>query len=202
VSNLANRMTVSRFTIWMPIFVISSLLAMGLQIKWLWVVSIISFSVAAILDFLDGRVARSSNGRITVFGQQMDPVADKIVITMGLLVANMAGVLPFWITMISVYRDHVMNGIRAVVLSQKGEVISASRWGKYKTFLQFVGLIILFVVAAKTNFLPNYILWLIGQGIMYITVGLTIWSLKNYYKNNKETITDSFEGKPVSKKLD
>jgi len=195
-------MTVSRFTIWMPIFVISSLLAMGLQIKWLWVVSIISFSVAAILDFLDGRVARSSNGRITVFGQQMDPVADKIVITMGLLVANMAGVLPFWITMISVYRDHVMNGIRAVVLSQKGEVISASRWGKYKTFLQFVGLIILFVVAAKTNFLPNYILWLIGQGIMYITVGLTIWSLKNYYKNNKETITDSFEGKPVSKKLD
>ena len=175
---------------------------MGLQIKWLWVVSIISFSVAAILDFLDGRVARSSNGRITVFGQQMDPVADKIVITMGLLVANMAGVLPFWITMISVYRDHVMNGIRAVVLSQKGEVISASRWGKYKTFLQFVGLIILFVVAAKTNFLPNYILWLIGQGIMYITVGLTIWSLKNYYKNNKETITDSFEGKPVSKKLD
>lgn len=202
MSNLANRMTVSRFTIWMPIFVISSLLAMGLQIKWLWVVSIISFSVAAILDFLDGRVARSSNGRITVFGQQMDPVADKIVITMGLLVANMAGVLPFWITMISVYRDHVMNGIRAVVLSQKGEVISASRWGKYKTFLQFVGLIILFVVAAKTNFLPNYILWLIGQGIMYITVGLTIWSLKNYYKNNKETITDSFEGKPVSKKLD
>ena len=200
MKNLANRMTVSRFTIWTPIFVISSLLAIWLDIQWLWVVSITAFSVAAILDFLDGRVARSPNGRITVFGQQMDPVADKIVITMGLLVANMAGVLPFWITMVSVYRDHVMGGIRSVVLSQKGEVISASRWGKYKTFSQFVGLIILFASAAKTSFLPNYILWLIGQGIMYLTVVLTIWSLKNYYKNNKETIADSFEGKPILKK--
>lgn len=198
MNNLANRMTVSRFTIWTPIFIMSSLLAIKFDIKWLWFISIIAFLVAAVLDFLDGRVARSSVGRITIFGQQMDPMADKIVVTMGLLVANMAGVLPFWVTIIIIYRDNVMNGIRSIVLSQKGEVVSASKWGKYKTFIQFSGLIILFIAVI----FPNYILLLIGKWIMYFSVFLTILSLKNYYDDNEETIKDSYKGKPVSKKSD
>jgi CDP-diacylglycerol---glycerol-3-phosphate 3-phosphatidyltransferase len=98
------------------------------------------FCVAAATDFFDGRLARQW-GVSSPLGSFVDTTADKLLVS-GVLIALVADdrVSP-WIAAIIVGRELVMLGLRAAVAAQ-GTVVEASSWGKLKTTVQFVALLL------------------------------------------------------------
>src|SRR5690606_3821914 len=76
---LANQLTLLRIIL-IPLFVV----VFYLPFKWAHFASAMIFSVAAITDWLDGYVARKYN-QSTPFGAFLDPVADKLMVAIALL---------------------------------------------------------------------------------------------------------------------
>jgi CDP-diacylglycerol--glycerol-3-phosphate 3-phosphatidyltransferase len=96
--------------------------------------------LAGITDLLDGYIARKWN-QVTDFGALMDPLADKIFVAATMLVVVEYRLMPAWIAVVVISREFLVTGLRMLAV-KKGEVISADRWGKLKTFLQMVMLLV------------------------------------------------------------
>lgn len=108
-------------------------------------IAVIIFAVAAITDFIDGKLARKT-GQVTDLGKFLDPIADKLLIVGALvLVITDAMVIANWavwagiIAIIILAREFMVTGLRQVAAS-KNIIISADNWGKYKAFIQDLAL--------------------------------------------------------------
>jgi len=95
------------------------------------------FIAAAVTDFLDGSIARR-RGITSPFGAVADPIADKALITVALVGLSLLGDLPWWITVVILFRELAITVLRFSVL--RHGVIPASRGGKLKTVMQIVGI--------------------------------------------------------------
>lgn len=100
------------------------------------VIAYILAILAGITDILDGYIARKYN-QITDFGALMDPLADKVFVTAAMLMMVQFDYMPAWIAVVVITREFLVTGLRMLAI-QKGEVISADRWGKLKTALQML----------------------------------------------------------------
>jgi cardiolipin synthase len=107
------------------------------------------FLAAAATDLLDGFLARRL-GQKTVLGSYLDPLADKLLMTVCYISLASAGLLPAWLAVLTVSKDLFVS-LGVGVLYFAGPHVSAvpSRWGKQTTFLQMatVGLSLLSPVA-------------------------------------------------------
>lgn len=153
-----------------------------------WVAAIF-FTIIAATDGVDGYLARSRN-EVTTLGKFLDPLADKILVCAALLCLIDLGALPSWIAMIIIAREFIISGLR-MVASAEGVVIAASWYGKWKTFITIIA-IILFIVkdstaVATASFysLFNTISWL----FMAAAVILTIVSMVDYFAKASDTLT-------------
>ena len=155
------------------------------------------FIIASITDKLDGYIARSRN-QITIFGKFLDPIADKILVIVAMLMLVGSGKIPYWIPAIVVIREFMVSGYRLVEVQKNGNVIAASIWGKIKTATQMVGLILAFVdknvfgaifTSNLTGF--DFALNLIVTIMLSISVVATIVSGVDYLKGSKELFKDS-----------
>ncbi|MCL2509067.1 MAG: CDP-diacylglycerol--glycerol-3-phosphate 3-phosphatidyltransferase [Oscillospiraceae bacterium] len=129
--NLPNRLTVARM-VSAPFFLASALM----EFPHKYLVSAIIFVAAAFTDMADGRLARK-NDQVTVFGQLLDPVADKMLTTAALLAFLKLGLCSVWIVMIILAREFVITSVR-LVASAQGVVMAANVWGKLKTACQMI----------------------------------------------------------------
>ena len=192
--NLANKLTIFRIIL-VPIILIIPLLNIsgdlwGIPLTYL-IIDIIFIS-ASLTDKLDGYIARSRN-QITNFGKFLDPIADKILVIVAMLILVEAGRLPAWIPAIVVIREFVVSGYRLVAVEKKGKVIAASIWGKIKTATQMVGLIIAFIdvnsfgaiFKGELIGLP-FAINLLTTVLLGISVIATIFSGIDYLKGSKE----------------
>src|SRR5919199_10619 len=98
------------------------------------------FAAAALTDFLDGYLAR--RWRVTTtLGSFLDTTADKLLVT-GVLVALVAAERASpWIATIIVGRELMIMGLRGVVAAD-GTVMAPSVWGKLKTNVQFLAILL------------------------------------------------------------
>jgi CDP-diacylglycerol--glycerol-3-phosphate 3-phosphatidyltransferase len=101
------------------------------------------FALAALTDGLDGYIARRRQA-ITTFGQLMDPLADKLLITAALVSLVSLNRLAAWVAMVIIAREFAVTGLRALA-AERGVVIAASWLGKVKTALQVAAVIALIV---------------------------------------------------------
>jgi CDP-diacylglycerol--glycerol-3-phosphate 3-phosphatidyltransferase len=98
------------------------------------------FAVAAATDYWDGRLARRWN-ITTTLGSFLDTTADKLLAA-GVLIALVgADRVSTWIAAIIVGRELIILGLRGAV-AVDGAVISPSIWGKLKTTIQFVAILL------------------------------------------------------------
>ena len=115
------------------------------------------FILGAITDFLDGYIARKYN-LVTDLGKFLDPIADKLLVTAALILVACDGTIisPFGVIalVIVVARDVVIDMLR-MVAGNKGIVIAANKFGKYKTFSQDIALPILIVYAGLLEITSN-----------------------------------------------
>ena len=192
--NLANRLTIFRIIL-VPVILIIPLLNLqgelwGIPLTYL-IIDLI-FILASLTDKLDGYIARSRN-QITTFGKFLDPIADKILVIVAMLILVEANKLPAWIPAIVVIREFIVSGYRLIAVEKSGKVIAASIWGKIKTATQMGGLIIAFVDVNSFGAIFNGNLTGLAFGINLITTVLlsvsviaTIFSGIDYLKGAKE----------------
>lgn len=197
--NLPNKLTLSR-VIMVPFFVVFILLVPKfLYFKW---IALAIFIIASLTDLLDGKIARKYN-LVTNFGKFMDPLADKLLVCSALIAMSSLGVIPAWITIVIIAREFIISGFR-LIAAEKGVVIAASMWGKWKTTFQMVMLCVQMVVmdqyvSANGNIAANglyvvtpfyQVLMMIGSITMYIALILTVVSLIDYLLKNKDVLKD------------
>ena len=126
----ANGLTLFRAFAGIPLVI--SLSIGNIELAW------ICLFLAAISDFLDGRLARQAGGS-TNWGAHFDPLFDKILLAGPLIWLSSTAFLPVWAVWLLISRELLISGWRA---SNKEES-SASLGGKLKTNLQFLSLLLL-----------------------------------------------------------
>jgi CDP-diacylglycerol--glycerol-3-phosphate 3-phosphatidyltransferase len=103
----------------------------------------IVFLIASATDWYDGFIARRFN-IITRWGQFMDPLADKILISSALFIFAYLGYLYWWMVIIIILRDFTITLLRIYAL-QRGKSIVTSVLAKWKTFLQMTVVIFIMI---------------------------------------------------------
>lgn len=88
------------------------------------------FGLASLTDWLDGYLARRRK-QVTVLGQLMDPLADKLLITAAFVSLVQLDLAPAWMVAVIVGREFLVTVLRSIA-SSKGVVIAASPLGKLK----------------------------------------------------------------------
>ncbi len=151
-----------------------------LSSTWAKIVALIIFIMAALTDLVDGKWARKKK-IVTHLGAFLDPLADKMLVNLAFLALVSLGVVPLWVFAIILVRDFAIDGLR-MMAAKKGRTISASVYGKWKTAIQMVALIvILFNQIVDLQFFA-----IVGDVALYIALALTIFSGADYlYKNRK-----------------
>lgn len=192
--NLANRLTIFRIILVPIILIIPYLNIQGelWEVPLTYLIIDIIFILASLTDKLDGYIARSRN-QITTFGKFLDPIADKILVIVAMLILVEVGRLPAWIPAIVVIREFVVSGYRLIAVEKQGKVIAASVWGKIKTCTQMLGLVVAFVDvnsfgAIFSGNLTGFAfgLNLVTTVLLSISVIATIFSGIDYLKGSKE----------------
>lgn len=176
--NLPNKLTLIRI-IMIPLFVVLLLLKGG-QNQYLRIAALIVFCLASFTDFLDGQIARKQN-LVTDFGKFMDPLADKLLVCSALICLIELNQLPAWYVIVIIAREFIISGFR-LVAADKGIVIAASWWGKFKTTFQMLTVILLILDIPALRLITTII-----AGIALV---LTIVSLVDYMIKNIRVITE------------
>ena len=109
------------------------------------------FAVASFTDLLDGKIARKYN-LVTDFGKFADPLADKLLTTVAFLYMMRDGVCSIWVVGIILAREFAVSGVRMVAAGAPGgKVIAANIWGKLKTVLQMLSIILYYFSAGLAS---------------------------------------------------
>ncbi|MCD8335902.1 MAG: CDP-diacylglycerol--glycerol-3-phosphate 3-phosphatidyltransferase [Lachnospiraceae bacterium] len=169
--NLPNKLTMLRVCL-VPVFVVL-MLADGIPYGNIW--AGILFVLASATDALDGHIARK-NHLVTDFGKFMDPIADKLLVCSAMICLVAQQKLAAWMVIIIIGREFIISGFR-LVASDKGTVIAASYWGKFKTVFQMIMIVMLLYDFGTV--------WnMLSQAVVWIALLLTVISLVDYLRKN------------------
>jgi CDP-diacylglycerol--glycerol-3-phosphate 3-phosphatidyltransferase len=169
------------------------------SIKGLWwsVASLVVFSLAALSDFFDGRIAHKKN-MVTDFGKLMDPIADKILVLAAFVSFVKMQLIYDWMVVIIILREILVTSLRLFALN-KGKVISAGKMGKGKTFSQMAIIFIILGFIVYKEAMVQYFTWnpfwdkMFKYGIevfMWFIIFLTVYSGCSYFWKNRKIITN------------
>jgi len=137
------------------------------------------FGLGFVTDFLDGYFARRY-GEITTLGKFLDPLADKIFVSVTMVMLIPLDRVPAWMVMLIIAREIAVTGLRSIGVS-RGVAIQASTLGKYKTAFQVTAIIglCLHYEYFKIDFHQ------VGMIFLWIALILTLWSGWAYFRNFK-----------------
>lgn len=177
--NLPNKLTVLR-VIMIPVFLVFLLTDCAGDVSKYIAAAV--FVLASLTDMLDGRIARKYN-LVTNFGKFMDPLADKLLVCSALIAFVELGYLPAWIVIIIISREFIISGFR-LIAADKGVVIAANYWGKFKTTFQMI-MTILLILQLDYPY-ADTVEWI----FVYIALALTVISLVDYIYRNIGVMSD------------
>ncbi|MCL2857356.1 MAG: CDP-diacylglycerol--glycerol-3-phosphate 3-phosphatidyltransferase [Oscillospiraceae bacterium] len=183
--NLPNKLTVLR------VLMIPAFVALYLVQSYFWALAL--FGLAAITDALDGLIARKYR-LVTDFGALMDPLADKLLVMAAMLCFLASSHVSAPIVIVLLSREFLVTSIRLVAV-RKGTVISADKWGKLKTVLQMiwimVGLLLLWL--GSIDWLVAIVDggWVAFNALTWLVMTLTVLSGLNYIVKNRHLINDA-----------
>lgn len=191
--NLPNKLTLLRIAL-IPVFIV---FASVRAIPGGYLIACAVFGAAAYTDYLDGHIARK-RGLVTDFGKFADPLADKILTTTAFVYMLVDGVCDPLVLVIIILREFAVSGLRMVAAgAQEGAVIAANIWGKTKTVLQIVTIVLYYFMAGVQHLLPptvdvghwpQIITWLLCWVVAAATLvsGIqTIWQNRRFIDTTK-----------------
>lgn len=188
--NLPNQLTLWRLGLVFPFVWL-------LSVDWHWSKSIalLLFLVASFTDYADGYIARRYQ-LVTVFGQLMDPLVDKIMIVSAFICLVATNDIPAWTVIIIVSREFLITGLRLIGVS-RGRTLPAERLGKHKTVWQMVTIVYYLLLksineASWVRLSPaaETIASGIGTIVLSVAVILTLFSGLSYLAKNRDLVSD------------
>ena len=188
--NLANKLTLMRSVLVRVFMVFAGLGQIGTPAcnRMFYLVAAIVFAVASFTDYLDGHLARKWN-IVTDFGKFADPLADKLLTTTAFLYMMHDGVCSPVVLVIILAREFAVSGLRMVAASAPGgKVIAANMWGKVKTVLQMLVIILYYVLAAFAPADAIGAVSLISMGLCWLVAAVTLISGAKYLWDNRSFI--------------
>ena len=138
------------------------------------------FGLAAITDLLDGFYARRYKV-VTPLGKFLDPLADKLLVSITMIMLITLNRIPAWIVILIIAREMAVTGLRGIAVVE-GKVIEASSLGKYKTVFQLVALI---CITLHYEYL-TVDFHAVGMAFLWPALILTLWSGWVYFRMIKK----------------
>jgi len=178
------------------------------------------FIIACLTDFLDGYLARKNN-QVTTLGKFFDTIADKILISTGLIlicavpISGHSVVYPNWLGVVCIIiilaREFIVSALRQLAAS-KGTVLAADMGGKVKATAQFVVTsLYMFLAFFETTIAPmcsaesmNSALPIIRFILMILLIAttfLTVFSGASYLIRNRHVFSDKKEDAEIVKEI-
>lgn len=149
----------------------------GLSNKWCSFFSALFIGMAFITDILDGYYARKYQA-VTTLGKFMDPLADKILVTISMIMLIPLGRIPVLIVIVIIAREMAVTGLRSIAAEQ-GIVIQAETLGKFKTIFQAVA-----ILGLSLHYEYLYVdFHIVGMVFLWAALFLTIWSGWSYFNH-------------------
>ncbi|MGH7951563.1 MAG: CDP-alcohol phosphatidyltransferase family protein [Limisphaerales bacterium] len=204
----ANKITILRILL-IPFFVVEVLYYVETGDEIHRLLAILSFAIAAILDGVDGYIARHYN-QISELGKILDPLADKLLLVSGVVLLSFNNAprlaqIPLWLTGIIIGRDLLILVGVAVIRSTVGSVkVHPRLLGKCATVFQMI-VIVWILLRWDLDFSGRWLkIWTIGaaactgmSGLLYVFDGIkqlgshpASLATKKSTSNNHEQNTD------------
>lgn len=152
------------------------------------------FGLASLTDWLDGYLARRRK-QVTVLGQLMDPLADKLLITAALVSLVQMNLAPAWIVAVVLGREFAVTVLRSLAHS-RGVSIPASPLGKFKMASQVVAILLLILA---TENVPVFLV--LGKIALWIAAITAVASAVDYYRRFNHVLTGR-EIAPIASPVD
>ena len=158
---------------------------MGVNVSYVNIIVLALFCIASFTDFLDGKIARKKN-LVTTFGKFADPIADKLLVNMMLILLSYDRMIPVIPVILMILRDIIVDGCR-MIAAQRGIVVSAGILGKLKTAFQMFTIIFVLL-----NNLPFEIWQLpITDVLIWFTSFVSVAGGYSYFMQVKQFIFES-----------
>lgn len=160
--------------------------------------ALLLFIIASITDYYDGLLARKLKA-VTVLGQFLDPLADKLLIATPLIAFVQLGEIyvPAWMVILIIGREFLITGLRSIAASQ-GRILPAQRAGKFKTTSQLVCIITILVILTINSMLQDFagipkgglleragllkvLGWILLQGPYWLVAVTTVFTILSGY---------------------
>lgn len=172
----ANKITILRILL-VPFFVVEIIYYVRTGNESFRFAGLLAFAVAAILDGVDGYIARRYN-QISELGKILDPLADKLLLVSAIVILSFdnsprLGEMPLWLTGTIIGRD-LLLGIGAVMIRLiVGKVTVRPRLtGKAATVFQ---MIVVLWILLRWDFIFHGVylkIWILGAGLFTAASGL------------------------------
>ena len=174
---LASKITLIRVA-FIPLYMVFMYQSGGQVNIWMWL-SLATFIIASLTDFVDGQIARKFN-QVSDFGKFLDPLADKLLTIAAMCMFCQWGRIPAWALMLVLAREFAVTGLRLVAVG-KGKVIAAGWSGKVKTACTMVGLCIMMVFP---------VLEIVTTLVITVIAVTTVYSGVEYFVQNWNCLWD------------
>lgn len=183
-SNFANFLT------WLRMLAIPLLVAIyavpleGVGISVRNTVATTLFVVAAVTDWFDGYIARRF-GQQTPFGAFLDPVADKLLVCVALVMLLDLGRIGAIVAAIIIGREIAISALREWMATMGArKSVAVSSVGKFKTAAQMTAIPLL-LYDGPLDWLGLPLTWdgqRLGTWLIWVAAVLTLWSMAYYLR--------------------
>ena len=154
--------------------------------RW-WAVAI--YVVAAITDFFDGYLARLWKQQ-SALGRMLDPIADKVLVSVVLLVLAADGILAgghLWAAIIIMAREVLVSGLREF-LGELRVSVPVTKIAKWKTTAQLISIGFLIAGPAGDALVPG--VTYAGIILLWVAAGLTLYTGYDYFQAGLRHVVD------------
>ena len=171
--NVPTAFTLFRMAL-IPVFVV----AFYLPTPWSNEICALAFALAALTDWIDGFLARRLR-QATVFGAFLDPVADKLMVAVALVLLVQADPKP-WVALpaaVIIGREIAISALREW-MARLGEHrrVAVVFLAKFKTVCQLTAITLMLYGTGES---PGYF-YAAGLALLYVATVLTLWSMTLY----------------------
>jgi cardiolipin synthase (CMP-forming) len=188
---LPNALTIMRIVL-VPVFAVAFVMPGEIS----RIVAFLIFVIAGVSDWLDGFAARKLNAG-SEFGRMLDPIADKVLVAVALMMVAEGDIRQFNLTtglhslfrlvpaLIILSREILVSGLREFLAGTRVSV-PVTAIAKLKTAVQMVaiGAMILTPLAdSYFSYIPALTYAAIAYGLLWIAAALTVYTGVIYFKN-------------------
>ncbi len=148
--------------------------------------ALVTFAIAALTDLFDGYLARRY-GWVTNLGRFLDPLADKLLVSLALIGLVQIGLVPVWAAWVIIGRELLVTGLRTIA-AYAGVLIMPSRMGKLKTVFEMTAVFMYLALAVPwpgPGVLPSELHEALARAVLSAAVALAVFSGLDYIRRNR-----------------